>query len=178
MTLTREQVAERLETPMQNSGCEGESHWVIDTVLAMVAEELAELEQRHERLRRAINESGDFCTDECDSYGHSEQCRTSDAATWLVNLQARAETAESQVAALRFQLKELFERSHTLGEIQRVLADTAAVAAAHDARIGDAALEKAENVFDQALAGVEISAHASLVLQTTRAEIRALRSKP
>ena len=42
----------------------------------------------HDGLVRAVNESADDCTPECDRYGHRDGCKTHSPATWVIALQA------------------------------------------------------------------------------------------
>lgn len=133
MTLNREQVAERLS---DSHGDWNTPNWVIDAVLAMLAEERAELERERDEARELVrSEQHPDCLVILKS-----------ALPWLRDGWTRE--LESQVAALR----------EALGYI-------AAVAQAHDLKIRDEALEEAASLCDEERSAWESDAAGSCAIR-------------
>lgn len=75
-----------------------ESPFVISKIIALHISELKieltrleDIETKFNLLAKAVNESKSECTPECDSYGHSEACKTLNPCAWLIDQQKKIE---------------------------------------------------------------------------------------
>lgn len=87
--------------------------------------ELEGIRERYDLLKRAVDESEDECSPNCDRYGHADDCRCVNPAAWLEDQQAEIERLRHELEKERKRERKLRGivtiAKHLIARIRRVV---------------------------------------------------------